>query len=226
MSSKKQSFFYRNGLSIVLIVMMLIFWSGQFITGWKDHNDELKEMGQQALTAKQYLSSGHFMSATFENWESEFLQMGIYVLLTVWLRQKGSAESKKLEGEEGAGEEDVDRNPQPGSNAPWPVNKGGIWLKLYNHSLLIAFTLLFILSFWLHFAGSLADFNDEQRIKHLPLATGWEYIGQAHFWFESFQNWQSEFLAVASIVLLSIWLRQKGSPESKPVDAPYSETGG
>jgi hypothetical protein len=226
MPKKKQSFFYKNGLSIVLLAMMLIFWGGQFVAGWKDHNQELVEDNQPALTAGQYLSSGHFISATFENWESEFLQMAIYVLLTVWLRQKGSAESKKLEGEEGAGEEEVDKEPEANPDAPWPVRKGGIWLKLYSNSLVIAFTLLFLISFVLHFLGSLKDYNEEQMIKRLPMVTAKEYIGEAHFWFESFQNWQSEFLAVASIVLLSVWLRQKASPESKPVDAPHSQTGG
>lgn len=226
MPAKKHSFLYRNGLSIVLLVLMFIFWGGQMIAGWKDHNQELTEHHQPQLSFQEYLTSGHFISATFENWESEFLQMGIYVLLTVWLRQKGSAESKKLAGEEGADEEPVDRKPVPRPDAPWPVNKGGLWLKLYNNSLTLAFCLLFILSFWLHFTGSLKDYNEEQRMKNLPEVAAKEYLGEAHFWFESFQNWQSEFLAVASIVILSIWLRQKASPESKPVDAPHSETGG
>lgn len=226
MPSTKQSFFYRNGLSIVLLVMMLIFWGGQFIAGWKDHNQEREEHNLSSLSAGEYATSGHFISATFENWESEFLQMAIYVLLTVWLRQKGSSESKKLKGEKGAGKEEVDREPTPGPDAPWPVKKGGIWLTLYSNSLVIAFTILFVISFWLHFSGSLVDYNEEQVLNNQPTVTASKYIGEAHFWFESFQNWQSEFLAVASIVLLSIWLRQKGSPESKPVDAPYSETGG
>lgn len=224
-SHSKQPFFYRNALSTVLLLAMLIFWSAQFYTGWKDHNRELKEDGHAPLNAGQYLGSGHFMSATFENWESEFLQMGVYVLLTVGLRQKGSAESKKLKGEKGAGDEDIDRQPQPSKDSPWPVRKGGLWLKLYSNSLSIAFSILFLLSFLLHFWGSLRDTNDVESAKHQPLTTAGEYITDSHFWFESFQNWQSEFLAVASIVLLSIWLRQKGSPESKPVDAPHYETG-
>ena len=222
MPRKKYSFVYRNGLSIVLLTMLLIFWFAQFITGWNDYNNERKEHNLTELSAWQYLTSGHFISATFENWESEFLQMGVYVLLTVGLRQKGSSESKKLKGE---GREEMDREPRPHEAAPWPVKKGGIWLKLYSNSLSLAFALLFILSFSLHFIGSWKEHNEEQRMMGLPADTAAEYLGQAHFWFESFQNWQSEFLAVASIVLLSIWLRQKGSPESKPVDAPYDETG-
>ena len=219
------SFLYRNGLSLVLLAAMLIFWIAQAYTGWQDHNEELAECGRSGLTLTGYLSSGHFASATFENWESEFLQMSMYVLLTIGLRQKGSAESKKPKGEEGADEEEVDREPQARADAPWPVRRGGIWLKLYSNSLSIAFALLFLLSFWLHFAGSLRDRNDEELAKDKPLTTASEYLTDNHLWFESFQNWQSEFLAVASIVLLTVWLRQKGSPESKPVDAPNGQTG-
>lgn len=225
MSNQKPSFFYRNGLSIAVLVMMFIFWGGQFYTGWKEHNSELEEENRPQISAGQYITSGHFVSATFENWESEFLQMAIYVLLTVWLRQKGSSESKKLKGEEGAEDEEVDREPQPGPDAPWPVRKGGVWLALYKKSLFIILSFLFILSFWLHFAGSHTDYNEKQLAKGKPPVSAGEYLQSSHFWFESFQNWQSEFLAVGSIVLLSIWFRQKGSPQSKPVDAPDSETG-
>jgi len=225
MNANNSSFYYRNGLSLVLITMMLLFWGGQFYTGWKDHNEDLVELKQPEIKATQYITSGHFVSATFENWESEFLQMAIYVLLTISLRQKGSAESKKLKGEQGAADEEVDRQPNPHPDAPWAVKKGGVWLKVYENSLSIAFIFLFVLSFWLHFAGSYKDYNEEQRIKGKTESTASSYLGNTHFWFESFQNWQSEFLAVASIVVLSVWLRQKGSPQSKPVDAPDSETG-
>jgi hypothetical protein len=190
-----------------------------------ENNRELSELHQPTLSAWEYALSGHFASATFENWESEFLQMAIYVLLTVSLRQRGSSESKKLKDEQGAGEEEVDREPKPKPGTPWPVRKGGVWLLLYKNSLSLAFAFLFVLSFWLHFSGSLIEYNGELKAKGKPVLLAAQYIGNTHFWFESFQNWQSEFLAVASIVLLSIWLRQKGSPESKPVDAPYSETG-
>lgn len=226
MPSSKPSFLYRNGLSIVVLVMMFVSLSGQFVTGWKDNNEDRKDHRQPPLSAGQYFVSAHFVSATFENWESEFLQMAIYVVLTVKLRQKGSSESKKLKGEEGAEEEEAEAcatEPQPDS--PWPVRKGGWWLKLYQNSLSILLFILFIISFCLHFAGSHASYNEEQLQMQKPTETAWQYIGNTHFWFESFQNWQSEFLSVAAIVLLSIWFRQKGSPESKPVNAPHSETG-
>jgi hypothetical protein len=144
--------------------------------------------------------------------------MMLYILLTVSLRQVGSSESKGLEEDE-----EVDREPQPHPNAPWPVKKGGIWLKFYKHSLSIAFAILFLISFVLHFYGSLKDFNTEQMAKSEAPVRAEEYAFDSRFWFESFQNWQSEFLAVASIVILSIWLREKGSPESKPVDMAHDE---
>lgn len=221
----KNSFVYRNGLSIAVLTIMVCALIGQFIFGMIEHNEERAERGQTELSAGEYIQSGHFISSTFENWESEFLQMAMYVLFTISLRQKGSSESKKLKGEKGVNEEEVDREPKAHASAPWPVKRGGIWLKLYSNSLSIAFVLLFLISFVLHFHGSLADYNEEQVAKGKWTASASDYISEPRFWFESFQNWQSEFLAVASIVLLSIWLRQKGSPESKPVDAPHNETG-
>jgi hypothetical protein len=214
----KHSFFYRNSLSIVVLTFMLIFWSGQFITGMKLVNAERKEKGLPQFSTLEYSTSGHFIAATFENWESEFLQMAFYVFLTIYLRQKGSSESKSLYKKE-----EVDRDPKIHPNAPWPVKKGGIWLKIYSNSLTIALFSLFLFSFFMHFYGSLKNFNEQQAGNNLPLASASQYIGSSQFWFESFQNWQSEFLAVATIVILSIWLRQKGSPESKPVDAAYGE---
>jgi hypothetical protein len=220
MMKERHSFLYKNGLSLVLVLFMLIFLAAQFVTGWTTKNEEMQKDGFPPLSAGQYVRSGHFIQATFENWESEFLQMALYVLLTIALRQKGSAESKKLDEAE-----EVDREPKVRPNAPWAVRRGGFWLLLYKNSLSLAFTLLFLVSFILHFYGSLKDENEENLAKHALLVSWKEYICDARFWFESFQNWQSEFLAVASIVLLSIWLRQHGSPESKPVDAPNSQTG-
>ncbi|MDQ3142529.1 MAG: hypothetical protein M3Q56_09830 [Bacteroidota bacterium] len=216
--SKKHSFIYRNSLSIVLIALMFLFWGFQFITGITVANEERKEKGITILSTMDYAKSGHFIQATFENWESEFLQMAFYVFLTVYLRQKGSSESKSLDKKAA-----VDREPSLRPNAPWPVRKGGLWLKLYCHSLSIAFFCLFLVSFVLHFFGSLKLYNEHQLAKNMSFVSAIQYMDNSQFWFESFQNWQSEFLAVAAIVLLSIWLREKGSPESKPVDAAYDE---
>jgi hypothetical protein len=218
MIKQKYSFFHRNGLSVVLIALFIVSLTGQYIAGWKDKNEELKENNFPPLSFPEYGKSGHFIQATFENWESEFLQMAVFVLLTVSLRQKGSAESKALEGEE-----DSDREPRVHSRAPWPVKKGGIWLKFYSHSLSITLTLIFVFSFTMHLYGSLRNSNDEKKEKMLPPEKWTEYIVEPRFWFESFQNWQSEFLSIAAIVLLSVWLREKGSSQSKPVDAANDE---
>jgi len=217
----KYPFLRRNSLSITLLALFFTFLTAQAFTGWHEYTDELQDKGAPPVTFTSYLSSGHFIETTFENWESEFLQMGAYVLLTVGLRQQGSSESKPMEGQE-----EVDREPDPNrKDAPWPVKKGGLILTLYKNSLSIAFIVLFLVSFVLHAYGSLTAYNEEQYLDGKPTVTFWEYMGETKLWFESFQNWQSEFVAVASIVILSIYLRQKGSPESKPVDAAYSDTG-
>jgi len=219
---KRYSFFYRNGLSIVFISMFLITLAGQALTGWKEHNRELQDFHAAQLQLREYLCTGHFISATFENFQSEFLQMALYVALTISLRQLGSSESKKLDGKE-----EVDRKPEPGKNAPWPVKKGGWILKLYSISLTLCFFLLFFVSWGLHLYGSWQDHNVEQSLHHKSFESVWVFLNEPTFWFETFQNWQSEFLSVASIVFLTVYLRQKyytitrRSTFCNPYDQPY-----
>ena len=217
----KRTWLYRNSLSLVFFCLFVFSMMGQLITGWKEHNKARKEEGRTAISLQRYTKTGHFLQATFENWESEFLQMALFVVLTISLRQKGSSESKKIEGAE-----EVDRKPSPHRrDAPWPVRKGGWVLAIYKHSLSIALLLLFLVSFWIHAKGSWMDENEQRLLKGYPATPLFAYLGESRFWFESFQNWQSEFLSVFSIVVLSIYLRQKGSPQSKPVDASDDETG-
>jgi hypothetical protein len=159
------------------------------------------------------------VEATFENWESEFLQMGSYVVLTALLVQRGSAESRPLDGEED------DRDPHPKADSPWPVQRGGLVLKVYENSLLILFAVLFLASFALHALGGAAAYDAEQQ-QHGEAPVGLlGFLGTSAFWFQSFQNWQSEFMVVTVIVLASVWLRQRGSSQSKSVAAPSSQTG-
>jgi hypothetical protein len=147
--------------------------------------------------------------------------MALFVVLTVKLKQKGSSESKSLDAEE-----EVDRLPDPDKkDAPWPVKKGGWVLAIYKNSLSVIFFLFFLISFLLHLHGSFIEYNIDQSINGLPKKTLMSFLAEPRFWFESFQNWQSEFLSVLCIVIFSIFLRQYGSPQSKPVDAPDSETG-
>jgi hypothetical protein len=217
-------FFRNNGLSICLALLFLAFWAGQAVTGFEVFNDDLREHGALPLSFSAYLASAHFFEATAENWESEFLQMAAYVVLTAILFQRGSAESKDpddpvVEGDRVAAGETVP------ADAPWPVRRGGWILALYGHSLGLALFLFFLLSFAAH-AVSGWKLETLERAEHGEAAQSFgDFLASATFWFQSLQNWQSEFLAVLSIVLLSIVLRQKGSPESKPVTAPHRQTG-
>jgi hypothetical protein len=215
--------FRENGLSIVLVSAFLAFWIGQSVAGHREYNDEERQHGRPETAYRAYLGSAHFWEATTENWESEFFQIFFYVVLTAFLFQKGSAESKKLDQPE-----PVDRDPRASrdhADAPWPVRRGGLALTLYEHSLSLAFLLLFLVAITLHAVSGASDYNQEQAEHGQPPVSALQYVGTSRFWFESFQNWQSEFLSIALVVVLSIFLRQRGSPESKPVDSPHSETG-
>lgn len=216
--------FRNNGLSIVMFgCFLVVFAFGQILTGHREYNSDQQEHGQAPIGLVEYLGSSHFLEATMENWESEFLQMFLFIVLTTFLYQKGSAESKDPDKDE-----DVDRDPKQSrdkKDAPWPVRQGGLILKLYENSLSLAFLLLFLLSFFLHAVGGKGEYNQDQALHGGEQVSLIGYMGTSRFWFESFQNWQSEFLSIGLMVLLTIWLRQKGSPESKPVDAPHSQTG-
>jgi hypothetical protein len=217
-------FFRDNALSLVLFFLFFAtFLAGQILTGFREDNSERQEHGQAPVSYSEYLRGDHFWEATTENWESEFFQMFIYVALTAFLVQKGSSESKKPD-EPNA----VDRDPRKSRNkkdAPWPVRRGGVVLRLYEYSLSLAFLLLFLLSFYLHGLSGMGNYNEEQALHGQTAVSLGGYLSSSRFWFESFQNWQSEFLAIWAMVVFSIYLRQRGSPESKPVDSPHSETG-
>ena len=218
-----KNFLKQNGLSLVLFSCFLIFFGGQIATGFLDYNEDRREHGSPSVALGKYLTSGHFLEASAENWESEFLQMSAYVLLTAILAQKGSPESKREEKNEG--EEAKKAQRETGKPAPGPVRAGGWAKKLYANSLSITLFILFLTAFSLHAVGGLKEFN-ENRIDHgqAPVAMA-TYLTSSRFWFESFQNWQSEFLSVALLIVLTIFLRQKSSPESKPVAAPHAKTG-
>ena len=151
------------------------------------------------------------------------MQMGAFVLFTVFLRQKGSPESKPLEGQDAVDEDP--RHAPADPQAPWPVRRGGVWLTVYAHSLTIALFLLFAASCVLHAVGGVREYNADQLAHGGAPVSVVGYLGSSTFWFESFQNWQSEFLSLAVMIVLSVFLRQRGSPESKPVHHPHGETG-
>ena len=212
-----------NGLTLTMLALFVVFLASQSATGYRVYNQDQTEHGEESVSFGDYLTTGHFVEATFENWESEFFQMAAYVFLTVFFFQRGSSESKDPDKPEAVDEDPRTKISDP--NAPWPVRRGGLVLGIYQNSLSLAFVLLFLVSLFMHARGGAREYSQEQ-LDHggEPVSTV-EFMETAEFWFQSFQNWQSEFLAVAAIAFLSIYLRQQGSPESKPVAAPHSETG-
>jgi hypothetical protein len=216
-----QKFIKENSLSIALFLLFFLTLIGLVFTGFSYSNEQLKVHNQSAENFGQFLTSGTFIEAVFENWESEFLQMGAFVILTIWLVQKGSADSKKLRGKEA-----VDARPRYSIiHAP----TGSLRVKavkemLYANSLSIALFSLFIVSFLAHAIGGVAASNEEASWHGGEQLSVFGYMASSQFWFESFQNWQSEFLSMGLLIVLSIFLRQRYSPQSKPVSASADKT--
>ncbi|MBX3170992.1 MAG: hypothetical protein KF760_26530 [Candidatus Eremiobacteraeota bacterium] len=206
-------FLRNNALSLTILGFFMFSFTFQILAGWKVYNEERQERHQSQVGLVSYLGTDHFGEATFENWESEFLQMALFVGLTSVLVQKGSAESNSP----GKAKPEYPLRP----DSPWPARYGG-WVRwVYSRSLFLALMSLFLFSFSMHLVKGAGAYSEE--LGH-PV-TPWQYLFQARFWFESMQNWQSEFLSVATLSLLSIWLRQENSPESKPVNKPHHLTG-
>jgi len=216
-AARRPSFLRDNALSIVIAVLFVACTLGQIFSGYADDASERREHARAAISLWQYLHTGAFGEAIFENWESEFLQMGLYVVLTSVLVQRGSAESKDPDAP----------GPSPAKvlAVPWPARSTPLVRGLYAHSLSIALFALFALSFTGHAICGASNYNDDARAHGSALLTVWGYLASSRFWFESFQNWQSEFLSILAIVVLSIWLRERGSPESKAVTDPHAKTG-
>ena len=215
----------RHSLLYANLILFLVFFASMIASGLAAYNHEQLLHDESTTSLAGYLTTGDFMEATFENWESEFLQKGMYVVLTARLVMVGSSESKPPEGGTTAQDEDP-RLHRDDPKAPWPVRHGGLTLRMYEHSLSAAFFILFLLSVLLHGIGGASAYNDEQLAHGGSTVSTVGYFGTSQFWFESFQNWQSEFLAVAAIVGLSVFLRERGSTESKPVFTPHGEQGG
>jgi hypothetical protein len=212
-----------NGLSIVLIALFIGCLIGFIFSGYAENNQQKQEKGEPTVSLTEYLGSGDFAEPLFVNWESEFLQQFAYVVLTIFLFQKGSSESKKIDEPDSADEKPEQHQNDP--DVPGPVRRGGFALKLFRNSLSLVFLGLFLIAFALHGLGGMSAYNQEQLQHGQPPVSFFQFLETARFWSQSFQNWQSEFLSVFSIVVLGIFLRQYGSPESKPVHAPHHQTG-
>ena len=212
-----------HGLLLVNAGLFVVFFAGMALAGVRAYNGDQSAHHEGGVSLWGYLHTGDFVEATFENWESEFLQMGMYVVLTAYLFQRGSSESKSPDAP--APQDEDPRDADKRQPVPWPVARGGWVLSVYENSLALLFFVLFAVSIALHAVGGAAAYNAEQQAHGEAAVSTWGFVRTAEFWFESFQNWQSEFLAVAVIVGASVYLRQRGSAESKPVAEPHHATG-
>jgi hypothetical protein len=214
-----------HALSTLFGVLFLLALAGQAFTGFASYNEQQASEGLTEVTALSYLTSSNFAVDVAENWQSEYLQFALYILLTVWFVQKGSTESKEP-GNEGPGsDEDARVGAFAGPDSPAWARAGGLRRTLFSNSLLAVMLAIFLLSWLAQSVAGQVAFNEEQ-IGSLEAPVSWgEYLVSPDFWNRTLQNWQSEFLAVGSMAVFSIYLRQRGSPESKPVGAPHEETG-
>jgi hypothetical protein len=219
-----RTFLRENGLSVFFAALFLATLVGQSFVGQRAFNADQVAHDEEPYSWVRYVLSSDFGGAVMENWQSEFLQFTFFILATVWLVQKGSNESKKLED---AGVES-DRKQRIGEYAPenapaWAKVRG--WrLWVYENSLVLAMSTIFLLTWFSQSVNNWRQFNEDQR-EHDDAPVSWgDYVLDADFWERSLQNWQSEFLAVGTMVVFTIYLRQRGSPESKPVGAPHDET--
>jgi hypothetical protein len=214
-----------NALSLAFGGLFLAALVGQAFAGRADYNNRQEASGLPTSSLLEYVTSADYAVDVTENWQSEYLQFLLYIVVTVWLLQRGSPESKSL----GSAGRETDERQRLGAYATtdsprWAV-AGGIRTRLYSHSLGLVMGVIFVGSWTAQSIAGWATYNEE-RIGQLQDPLGWiEYVGSAEFWSRSLQNWQSEFLAIGSMVVLSIYLRERGSPESKPVGSGHEATG-
>ena len=214
-----------NALSLVFLAFFVLAVTGQAFAGWQDFNDEATAHAEETISLGRYLTSSSFGNALLENWQSEYLQFTLYILLTVWFVQRGSPESKELGREGSESDEDQLVGEHARADSPRWARAGGLRTALYSNSLVLVMTTIWVLSWFGQSVTGWSEYNSDQ-LTHDESTVSWVgYLGTSHFWESTLQNWQSEFLAVGSMAVLSIYLRQRGSPESKPVGAPHHATG-
>jgi uncharacterized protein DUF6766 len=214
-----------NSLSLFFLAIFVVTIVAQSFAGLHDYNEEQAAHGDEEVSWSRYVRTSHFGVAVLENWQSEWLQFFLFVLATVWLLQQGSPESKALNqaGLESDAEQKIGRHADRRSPG-WA--KAGDWrTRIYENSLFLAFAVIFLLSWFAQSVTGWTDYNNEQQAHDEATVTWGTYISRPDFWERTLQNWQSEFLAVGTMAVFSIYLRQRGSPESKPVGSAHDETG-
>jgi Domain of unknown function (DUF6766) len=220
-----RGFLKHNGLSLVFLGLFVAAVGLQAVAGHADFNEDQARHGDPRVSLGRYVVSSAFATAVLENWQSEYLQFTLFILLTVWLLQRGSPESKAL-GQAGRGSDEEQRvGPHADDDSPMWARVDGLRRTLYENSLLVVMGAIWVGSWFAQSITGVAEYNAE-RLGHSQPGVSWgEYLTRADFWEKTLQNWQSEFLAVGSMAILTVYLRQRGSPESKPVGAPHHETG-
>jgi hypothetical protein len=220
-----RSFLRHNSLSLVFLVLFLLALVFQAIAGHADFNEDQVRHGDAELSLGRYIFSSEFATAVLENWQSEYLQFTLFILLTVWFIQRGSPESKEPHRAGRESDEDQMVAEHAGESAPRWARVRGWRLRVYENSLLVVMAAIWVGSWVAQSVTGVSEYNAE-RLDHQELPVSWgEYLTRADFWEKTLQNWQSEFLAVGSMAILAVYLRQRGSPESKPVGAPHNSTG-
>jgi hypothetical protein len=213
-----------NGLGLFFLVIFLLALGGQALAGHATFNAEQATSGLPGISMARYLTSASFGADVAENWQSEYLQFFLYIIITVWLVQRGSPESKPLDQTGQESDEQQRTGAHATADSPGPVRRGGLTARVYGWSLGLTMGGIFLLSWLAQSVAGVAAY-DETRLRDLQAPLSWgQYVLNPDFWNRTLQNWQSEFLAVASMAILSIYLRQRGSPESKPVGAAHTAT--
>jgi hypothetical protein len=219
-----------HGLGLFFLLLLVLALAGQAIAGHAGHNADARAHAEltgeepDTISFGRYLTSSSFGQAVMENWQSEYLQFTLFILATIWLVQRGSPESKAIDeaGQESAENQRIGEHAQ--ASSPKWAKVGGLRTAIYSNSLLIVMGLIFLGSWFAQSVTGWSDYNEEQ-VEHDQAEVSWlGYLGSARFWESTLQNWQSEFLAVGSMAVLTIYLRQRGSPESKPVGAAHDAT--
>jgi len=220
-----RTFLYDNGLSLVFGGLFLAALALQAVSGHASFNDEQRQHDSSEISLGRYVTSAQFAVAVLENWQSEYLQFTLFILLTVWLLQRGSPESKEMDkaGTESEKDQKIGEHAEPDS--PKWARVGGFRTFVYSNSLLLVMGLIWVGSWVAQSLSGWTDYTDNRLSHHLDSIGYGKYLGTAEFWERSLQNWQSEFLAVGSMAILAVYLRQRGSPESKPVGSPHHATG-
>jgi hypothetical protein len=214
-----------QSLSLFFLALFLLTLFGQSVAGWKSHNEQQLEHDSPTISYPRYLVSSDYGQAVMENWQSEYLQFVTFIMATIWLVQRGSNESKQIRdiGTESDEKQKVGRHAK--DNSPRWAKTGDWRTSLYSNSLLLIMLTIFFGTWFAQSVTGWTEYNADQRDHDQPTVSWGTYVTRPDFWESTLQNWQSEFLAVGTMAAYTVYLRQRGSPESKPVGAPHDETG-